>query len=616
MRPLHAASFGLLALLGFAPSAPPPIAFNDNLVPAGALKNGALELSLVAQVGEWHPLGDEEAGTSILTFGEAAKKLTAPGPLVRVMLGTVIHVRVRNLSDKRVVVHGFSRRHVAVMDTMILAAGASGEARFVADEPGTFYYWGSTHGEDVNDRILEDAHLNGALVVDPPSPQPKDRIFVIERWVPDTTPDGRPDFPRELMTLNGRPWPYTERLTFDVGDSVHWRMINVSGDDHPFHLHGFYYQVNARGDFARDTAYWPEERRLVVTELLTPGTTMSMAWSPTRPGGWIFHCHFPPHVWPNGGIPPDTEPRKTRVQHVLNGYPGGDGMDHDRHGMGGLILGVYVRPPDGWRPAPVGNRRTLRLVVASDSQAGDSVRRMGYVMGGGAIGRYGPPLVLKRGEPTRIWVVNQMKEGTQVHWHGIELESPYDGVTGMSGTGDQRAHMIAPGDSSLVLLTPPRAGTFIYHTHLNDVHQLMRGLYGALVVLDSGQAWNPDSDLVFIAADDGHEASILNGGRTADTVTLHTHVPYRVRLINIAVFDATLRFQLTYKNAPVDWVTLAKDGANLPPWQRKDTEARQSLSVGETYDVQIQSPDSGTVALELRTLSGELRGQQVIHFRP
>lgn len=616
MRPLSYALLGLITLLGFPPSAVPPIAFNDNVTPAGSRTNGALELSLVAQAGDWHPLGPEEAGTTVLTFGEAGKKLVTPGPLVRVTLGTVLHVRVRNLSDQRIVVHGFSARHVAVMDTMILAPGASAETRFIADEPGTFYYWGSTHGEGVNDRILEDANLNGAFIVDLPGKQPKDRIFVIQRWVPDTTADGNPDFPRELMTINGRPWPYTERLTFDVGDSVRWRMINVSSDDHPFHLHGFFYQVNARGDFARDTAYWPAERRLVVTELLSPGTTMRMAWSPTRPGGWIFHCHFPPHVWPNGGLPPDTEPRQARIDHVLNGYSGADGMDHERRGMGGLVLGIYVRPPSGWQPPPVGHRRSLRLVVASDSQAGDSVRRMGYVLGEGGIGRYGPPLVLKRGEPTSIWVVNQMKEGTQVHWHGIELESPYDGVAGASGIGDERARVIGPGDSTLVLITPPRAGTFIYHTHLNDIRQLMRGLYGALVVLDSGARWNPDSDLVFIAGDNGNLKPGLNGGNTSDTVQLHPGIPYRLRLINIAVFQATLRFQLTHKHAPVTWLALAKDGATLPAWRRKEVEARQDLSVGETYDAQVQAPDTGVVTLELRRLSGQLWGQQVIHFRP
>lgn len=616
MRLSSLASLGLIALLGFTPSTLPPIAFNDNQTPAGSLRNGVLELSLVVQAGDWHPLGADEAGTPLLTFGESGQQLLTPGPLVRVRVGTVVHVHIRNVTRRRVVVHGFSPRHVAVMDTMILGAGASGDARFVTDETGTFYYWGSTHGEGVNDRILEDAHLNGAFIVDPPGRQATDRIFVVQRWVPDTTPDGKPDFPRELMTINGRPWPYTERLTFDVGDSIRWRMINASGAIHPFHLHGFYFEVDARGDYGRDTIYSPAERRLVVTEVLNPGTTLRLVWSPTRPGGWIFHCHFPPHVWPNGGLPPDTEPHALRVQHLLAGYPGTDGMDHDRHGMGGLVLGIYVRPPAGWQPPSNGNRRSIRLVVTSDSEAGDSVRRVGYVLANGAIGRYGPALVLKRGEATRIWVVNQIHEGTQVHWHGIELESPYDGVAGTSGIGAQRAQIIAPGESTMVLMTPPRAGTFIYHTHLNDVHQLLQGLYGPLIVLDSGESWNPDSDRVFIVGSVSRTRIRLNDGRDGDTVELRSGVPYRFRLINMGVFQATLRYQLTRRGAPVRWLPLAKDGALLPAVQSKEGEARRDLSVGETFDVRVQAPDTGVVALEVRTPDGTLMAQRVIRFGP
>ena len=615
MRPLTPASIVLALLLRLSSSEAtlPPIVFNDNLTSAGTATAGALELSLVARVGDWHPLPDAP-GTPVLTFGEAGKELQTPGPLVRVTAGTVIHVRVRNLSDRKIVVHGFSSRRVAVMDSMIVLPGGDAEARFTADDPGTYFYWGSTHGEDLNDRILEDAHLNGALIVDPPGPKPDDRIFVIQRWVPDTTADGNPDFPREMMTLNGRPWPYTERFTFDVGDSVRWRMINVSGDDHPLHLHGFYYQVNARGDFAQDTVYWPAQRRSVVTELMTPGTTMSLAWRPIRPGGWIFHCHFPPHVWPNAGLPPDTEPRPTRIRHLLAGYSDTAAMNHDRRGMGGLILGVYVRPPAGWQPAPEGNRRSIRLLVASDSVAGDSVRRMGYVLGEGHPRVIGPALVLRRGEPTRIWVVNHLTEATQVHWHGIELESPYDGVAGMSGAGAQRAHAIAAGDSAMVLITPPRAGTFIYHTHFNDIHQLLSGLFGPLIVLDSGERWNPDSDRVFIASSTSPTGLRLNDGHTSDTLELRAGVQYRFRFINIAVFSATLRFELTYKGAPARWTLVAKDGATLPAWQRQEVEARQSASVGETYDMLVQAPDTGMVAIELRQMSGALVGKQAIHF--
>src|SRR3712207_8329320 len=33
-----------------------------------------------------------------------------------------------------------------------------------------------------------------------------------------------------------------------------------------------------------------------VTEVLHPGATMALAWSPNRAGNWIFHCHFVGHI--------------------------------------------------------------------------------------------------------------------------------------------------------------------------------------------------------------------------------------------------------------------------------------------------------------------------------
>jgi hypothetical protein len=45
---------------------------------------------------------------------------------------------------------------------------------------------------------------------------------------------------------------------------------------------------------------------------------------------------------------------------------------------------------------------------------------------------------------------------TSIHWHGMELESAYDGVAGWARTGSRIAALIAPGDSFIVQMTPPR----------------------------------------------------------------------------------------------------------------------------------------------------------------
>ena len=49
--------------------------------------------------------------------------------------------------------------------------------------------------------------------------------------------------------------------------------------------------------------------------------------------------------------------------------------------------------------------------------------------------------------------------------------------------GNQVTPMINPGASFRVRYTPPRAGTFMYHTHLHDQAQLSGGLYGPLIVV-------------------------------------------------------------------------------------------------------------------------------------
>ena len=51
----------------------------------------------------------------------------------------------------------------------------------------------------------------------------------------------------------------------------------------------------------------------------------------------------------------------------------------------------------------------------------------------------GSPLVLTRGELTYITIVNRLSAATAVHWHGMELPSYYDGVTGLSGNAAGRA---------------------------------------------------------------------------------------------------------------------------------------------------------------------------------
>ena len=76
----------------------------------------------------------------------------------------------------------------------------------------------------------------------------------------------------------------------------------------------------------------------------------------------------------------------------------------------------------------------------------------------------------------------------------MEIESYYDGVAGWTGTSDHPSPAILPGTPFVARMTPPRAGTFIYHTHWHDDVQLVNGVYGPLIVLEKGEQYDPEHD--------------------------------------------------------------------------------------------------------------------------
>ncbi|HJR36579.1 MAG TPA: multicopper oxidase domain-containing protein [Gemmatimonadales bacterium] len=618
---LASLAFVLLAVSPAPPS--PDIELNDNLHPAGRMVGGVLVLDLEIRPGSWHPLGSGKPSIRIPAFAEAGKPLQNPGPMIRVRLGTPVRARVTNRSDSTLIVRGLSSRRILAMDSMLLAPGASATASFTADAEGSFYYWAGRPGEGLvgllrNRRWYEESQLNGAFIVDPAAGTPlrKDRVLVLGLWTGSRDSAGLPEFNNQIYVINGRPWPHTERMTYAMGDSVRWRVINTSPDVHPLHLHGFYFRVDARGDMARDTIYWAAERRMAVTERLLPGATMAMAWTPDRPGGWVFHCHLTFHVVSNPGLGADRLDAAARRREIRGGHPDHDPENHVEKAMGGLMMGLYVRPAPGWTP-DTRPPRTIRLFVNTDSTAADTVRRFGYVAQEGeseprpdSITALGSTLVLHRGEPTAIWVINRALEPTAIHWHGMELESPFDGVVGVGGYPGSPTPTIMPGDSFLVRMTPPRAGTFMYHTHVNDVRQLKGGLWAPLLVLEPGESYDPSTDLVFILGEAARGAPVLNGRREHSPMSLKSGQRYRLRLLNVTAATPNLQYWLAGSGPTFLWRPLARDGYDLPVHQRGLRRAEEFVAMGQIADFEFVAPPTGPLALELRNGAGLLLTKQ------
>jgi FtsP/CotA-like multicopper oxidase with cupredoxin domain len=563
---------------------------NDNRAAAGRLHGDSLELGLVVRMAEWRPEGEHGAAIAVAAFAEEGRAPSIPGPLVRVRQGTVIVATVRNdLPDSTIEVHGLLTRPAAADDSVVLRPGERRRVVFIAGAAGTYFYFANVGHRDF-EKGDERETASGAFVVDPPGGSPPDRIWVLNIW--GQALDSL--HYRNALAINGRSWPGTEPITLTVGDTARWRVINATVRPHPMHLHGFFFRVDARGTALVDTLYPADRRMDEVTESMWPFSTYDMTWSPDRPGDWVYHCHIAYHVTDFATLEPP--PPTGRDPRAMSSDP--------RVHMAGLVLGITVRPAG---PAPAGPApRHLDLYVDGGARRGLAPDPMGYVLQRGAT----PPapdsleptssmLVLTQGEPTAITVHNRLAEPTSVHWHGIELQSWSDGVVGWSGAPGRVAPAIAPGDSFTARLLLPRAGTFIYHTHLGDFRQLMAGLYGALVVLPPDTRFDSTTDHVFVVGRDGALASrdraVVNGDTAAAPLHLRAGVAHRLRLINIDPADGA-EVIFGQDSVPATWVPWAKDGADLPPALRAPAPARHLIRVGETYDY-IVRPAPGRYTL-------------------
>jgi FtsP/CotA-like multicopper oxidase with cupredoxin domain len=573
----------------------PDVAENQNRTAAGRLDHGVLALRLELRRGVWHPEAPDGRSMEASTFAEEGQLPQTPGPLIRVAQGTEINASIHNLLTATAYVHGMHPHPGKVDQCIELAPGETKEVHFPAGQPGTYLYWASTSKGDIEARPGDEGLMSGAFVVDSPDASVADRIFVIQVWVKDLF---HPTFDGALA-INGKSWPYTERLQAQLGEAEHWRVLNATPFSHPMHLHGFYFHVDGTGDGESEHHYNEAERRLAVTELVPGGHSFDMTWLPERAGNWVFHCHILDHMMRDYKAPwlygPNGPPVNMRHVHADD--------DPAAMGMGDLVMGIKVTDSKAHlvpASATISTPAVQRDLFVRERKATPYVPAgPGFYLKGVSteVGAVGPPLVVTRGERTAITVHNELDEPTAIHWHGIEIESYYDGVAGLTGTSQRTTPYIRPRESFVAYMTPPRAGTFIYHTHWHDVNQLVSGMYGALVVLEPGQKYDPTTDKVFVLGRGGlnemKDPLLVNGSAQPGLMVLLTGQTYRFRLINITPNDRKVDTSVRLNGHPVEWRAISKDGADLPPQQATLRDAVQTISVGETYDFEFSPKEPG-----------------------
>lgn len=89
---------------------------------------------------------------------------------------------------------------------------------------------------------------------------------------------------------------------------------------------------------------------------------------------------------------------------------------------------------------------------------------------------HGPTIEAVEGDRVRIYVTNRLPAATSIHWHGILLPNGMDGVGGLT------QKVIQPGETFRYDFTLRQHGTYMYHSHHDEMTQMALGMIGLFVI--------------------------------------------------------------------------------------------------------------------------------------
>jgi len=172
------------------------------------------------------------------------------------------------------------------VDVLVVATGAAGETVEWQSLP---YDRGHGTGGKPTATVFQQRNDDAAPVATPPVPATLATIAALPAATVQRTlrleeggSHGDPVF-----TINGERFPTITPLAARLGDVEEWSIVNATPMDHPFHLHGFRFQVVApTADLAwRDTINVPANQTVVFRTQLED-----------HAGRWMFHCHILEHA--------------------------------------------------------------------------------------------------------------------------------------------------------------------------------------------------------------------------------------------------------------------------------------------------------------------------------
>ena len=214
----------------------------------------------------------------------------------------------------------------------------------------------------------------------------------------------------------------------------------------------------------------------------------------------------------------------------------------------------------------------------------------------------GPTIEAVEGDRVRIFVTNRLKEGTTVHWHGIDLPNGFDGISGLNQP------RIEPGETYVYEYTLKQHGTHMYHPHADEMTQMAFGMMGLFIIHPRDGEDEPiDRDYAFLlhnwALHPGTyrpDPSVMQdfdlwtfNSRVfpaIDPVVMRTGERLRLRIGNLSMWNHPI-----HMHSNPFWVT-GSDAGRWPraQWRREVTEI---IGVGQMRDLEFVATEPGDWAL-------------------
>lgn len=234
---------------------------------------------------------------------------------------------------------------------------------------------------------------------------------------------------------------------------------------------------------------------------------------------------------------------------------------------------------------------------------------MSYRLGGAGDG-LPPVLRMRKGEEFAVRLVNQLKEPTTVHWHGLRIANAMDGVPELTQP------YVCTGDSFDYRFTPPDAGTYWYHPHCNTLEQIGRGLTGVIVVDEPNDPvfdaevvlnlrdWRLGSDGQFIDQFKPRDAARSGTYGTVRTTNWKREPTYDAPAgglvrVRIAVTDVTRVYRLGLDGGAAKVVALDGNSLEAPfPLDLYD------VGPGQRMDLVLRMPDGEGQTVKLTNVKG------------